>query len=52
MINNDEKYNYSLNMHYDVHYCPAKIKIKIQLVYKEIKITYCIMGVNGLNSIV
>ena len=33
-----------LNMHCDVHYYPAKFKIKIQLVYGETKKINSIMG--------
>ena len=33
-----------INMQYDVHNYPAKIEIKIQLVYGETKKTNCIMG--------
>ena len=44
MKNNDEKIIIIFNnMQYDVHYYPAKFKIKIQLVYGETKKTNCIM---------
>ena len=39
-----KNYNFFLNMHCDVHYYPAKSKIKIQLVYGEIKKINCVMG--------
>jgi hypothetical protein len=37
-------------MHYDVHYHLAKSQIKIQLVYRETKMTNWMMGYVELSS--
>ena len=39
-------------MQCDVHYCPAKFEIKIQLVCRETKNNKFYYGVNELNDIV
>ena len=38
-------------MQCDVHYCPAKFEIEIQLVYRETKNNKFYYGVNELNDI-
>ena len=43
-MKNKDKKLYFFNKHCDVHYYPAKIEIKIQLVYGEIKKINCVMG--------